>query len=326
MFRASFFRDARGNRPDLICYSGWQAFCTAMGRFANAPPSIPDGAETLDDIKRAQRMVSPAIYNHGDKRSKAAAKSWDWAGVDLDGKPGQAFFTVEELVQHLDYLDTPYIIYSTANHRPEMPRLRAFVPLKRSVMADEFHAFWFALNATFLNRVDEPTKDISRIFATPAKWYGDGTDVFITKLEGDPLDPDAMMAVFPRPPEALILEEKVAAVAASLPQNGGQRADNLTCIDTSPIVPRGAVERAACAPQGKRMFSFLFACAVRARKRGYDVTVHDLEHLGQQLALRIGRKDFSDIRHDANSALKRSLTAYIEEEASRLTHWQPRCW
>lgn len=73
----------------------------------------------------------------GPRRKRDAVISRDIVTLDMDSIPaGRAY----EVIDRVEALGAGYCMYSTRKHRPEAPRLRALIPLDRSVTPEEYEA------------------------------------------------------------------------------------------------------------------------------------------------------------------------------------------
>jgi hypothetical protein len=259
--------------------------------------------------------VSPAIYPIPSIRSKAAATGWNWFAADIDNKTGnRPESTIDEIAAVMDKRGSPYLIYTTASHRPEAQCFRLMFPLDRLIEANEFESVWLSFALGF-GCFDEQTKDISRLFIAPRSWNGRSNRLLRCDT-GTPICVNAIVNAFPAPSR-----RETSPVLAKIARNArclGRPADNLTDLDTSPIVRQHAVDAALMGAPGGRMFRFLCSVACSARRKGYDLDAYELQQIGSQMAMRLGRRDNSDLSRDVRNALAFADRQIVEQRADRL--------
>jgi hypothetical protein len=285
----------------------WVAFGDLMAQQAKVSA---DSATKADQL-----CISPAIYAAGSYRSKAAAMGWDWFAADIDNKAGnRPGATIDEIVDVMDALGSPYLIYTTASHQPEAQCFRLMFPLDRMIQASEFDSVWRSFAIRF-GCFDEQTKDISRLFIAPRSWHGRASR-FLRCANGTPVCVDEIVRASPAPVEAEI--DPVLTVIAQEELRGRRIVDNLTDLATSPVVPRRAVDTALTASPGGRMFRFLCSVACSARRKGYILDTHELKQIGMQLAMLLGKRDNSDLARDVRNALAFADCQIIAQRADQL--------
>lgn len=130
--------------------------------------------------------------NFGGFKTKADCKYRSIVTLDLDALTPE---TAEQSIQRLTQIGRG-VIYSTASHRPEKPRLRAFIFLARDVTPDEY----VRLIRGFADILPEgvissETYKPSQLMYRPQR-CSDGEEVFI-EIPGEPYDPDWMLASLP---------------------------------------------------------------------------------------------------------------------------------
>jgi hypothetical protein len=101
----------------------------------------------------------------GKIRSAENVDTVSAACFDIDGStPDQARAFIGRVRQE----GLSAVVSSTHSHRPEAPKLRAFLMLNRAVSAAEWPALWHVLNERFEIRADPKTRDPSRMFFMPS--------------------------------------------------------------------------------------------------------------------------------------------------------------
>ena len=226
--------------------------------------------------------------------------------------------TIDEIVDVMDAFASPYLIYTTASHQPEAQCFRLMFPLDRVIDADEFDAVWRSFALGF-GCFDEQTKDISRLFIAPRAWVG-RSNRLLRRMVGRPMCVDDIVAAYPAPIEPMIDPGLMEIARAS--RHDGRHAVNLTDLDSSPVVPTHAVEAALTGAPGGRMFRFLCSVACSAQRKGYALDAYDLRQIGAEMAMRMGRRDNSDLARDVRNALAFADRQVIDRQANRLGRLQ----
>lgn len=301
MITGSIFDSVWDNQPEAMPTVDFAELVEAL---------ITEATECAPIAKTLQVCISPATYPAGVTRSKDRAISWTWFAADIDNKAGNLpGSTIDDIKRVMAGLGSPWFIYTTASSKPCAECFRLMFPIDREVTSGEFNTVWRAFAQ--LLPMDELTKDISRLFIVPRKWIGQQVRMEFD-LSGSPVSVDAVLRRFP------------PSVPAGLPLRRLFTTPPLACTPTptatpslnAPYVPRGAVDEALSAPPGGRMYRFLVRVAFNALKRGYMLDVSDLEAVGRDLAILLGRST-SDIRHDARSAHAYAASRHDDCSTSR---------
>lgn len=107
----------------------------------------------------------------GNIRKSGYVKGRDLVTLDMDSIPaGQT----DSVLNRLDALNVNYCVYSTRNHSPESPRLRAVFPLDRTVSADEYEPIARKMAQILqpeMTWFDPTTFEVSRIMYWPSVSY-----------------------------------------------------------------------------------------------------------------------------------------------------------
>lgn len=311
MIHLSVVEDVQDRRPAMFGPVGWKKFVDLMVEQADMV------ANPLNKV--AQPCISPAIYPVNSYRAKAAVTGWDWFAADIDNKAGnRSGATIHDIAVAMDAVGSPYLIYTTASHRPEGECFRLMFPLDRVIGMSEFEAVWRSFALRF-GCFDERTKDISRLFIVPRKWEG-RANCFFSRVDGRPVCVNDTVRAYPSPVEGLA-DPVLMKLARETPR-GTYVADNLTNLDTSPIVSKRAVEAAMCGAPGGRMFSFLCSVACSARRREIALDAYDLGEIGAQMALQMGRRDNRDLKRDVRNALAFADGQHAVQHVLRLSRLQ----
>ncbi len=192
-------RDPSGREEQLIT---WQAL---FERFAE--PSEYRG----DD---EQPGWSPARFD-GQRRGREHVRRVFALCLDYDG--GEPFESVSER-----WDGTLGFVHTTRKHRPEAPRCRVILPLRRDVSPFEFDALWRRLSG-HAGPIDEAPKDPSRFWFVPGA--PTGAEYITRQLAGEPLDPDHWLSkIDPTPhaarapsPPTVDVERRALAYLAKMP-------------------------------------------------------------------------------------------------------------
>ena len=311
MIRLSTVDSVTDRRPLMFGEIKWAAFVDLMREQSEI------AAEPTKLGKEGTLCVSPAIYSHAAYRGKAAVAGWDWFSADIDNKRGNRLgATIEDMADVMAAFDAPFVIYTTASHKPEAQCFRLMFPLDRMILAGEFDSVWRSFASGF-GCFDEQTKDISRLFIAPRSWAG-RANRFLSRSDGKPICVDSIVTAFPAPVEA-----KADPILLTMAREMDQRlchrhGGDLTDFNTSPIISRRAVESAISGTPGGRMFRFLCSVACSARQQGYALDEYDLRIIGADMAHQLGRRANGDLAHDVRNAIRYADRTVVEVRASQL--------
>lgn len=275
--------------------------------------------ETDPADKARTYAISMAEFEEGRNRGNDFALGADWVGLDIDNKDGAVpdAWTVDGLAGWLDDEGVTYVIYTTASSRVGRECMRLLMPLSERVGPLEWTTFWTGCNEWLRGKVDQQTKDIARLFFEPRKWIG-ADNRFIASPERRPLDVDAIIALVPPAPV------KVAATSVDVASARERMADqmlvegDLACLETSPIIPAGAVDRALSAPKGGRLWRFLCACSARAIRKNIAVSTWDMERLAANMDAVLGGKRKSGLAREAARAMEWAQGQVLDDDARAL--------
>jgi hypothetical protein len=313
MIRLSIFDNVTDRRPEMSEPTAWSDFIEGMREQA----AVVSEAGGLG--KATAPCISPAIYPAGSNRAKSSVVGWDWFSADIDNKSGnRAGATIQEVADLMDAIGTPFIIYTTASHRPEAQCFRLMFPLDRMITAAEFDSVWRSFAQKF-GCFDEQTKDISRLFIVPRSWTG-RENHFVARAEGEPVCVNDIVAAHP-----VRMASEISPILLAIARDKAhcvQPAYGLHDIDSSPIISRSAVEAALSGQPGGRLYRFLCSVACAARRKDHALDEFDLRQIGMQMAARMGRRDNADVAHDARNALRYADRKMFEDEAKRFGRLQ----
>jgi KaiC/GvpD/RAD55 family RecA-like ATPase len=138
---------------------------------------------------------------HGDREHPG----WSAARFDPPTREGENVRQVTAVVLDYDGAETIQgamnlwsgtfgFLHTTRKHTAEAPRFRVILPLARPVSPFEYAAIWRRVNARAGGKLDPAPKDPGRFWFTPG-----GGEFVSYRLAGEPLDPDAILAM-PEPP------------------------------------------------------------------------------------------------------------------------------
>lgn len=240
--------------------------------------------DTPRDVKTSP-LISPAVYlEEGATRSNENVTYWGgWACLDVDDYTAP----LEEVFS--GFMRYRHICYSTASSRPDKPKFRVVIPLTRYVDASEIRAFWYAFNRELGEYGDGQTKDLSRMYYVPAQ-YPEASNFIFTHHNGPDMDPDSVMRLHPIPAGTGMnrlydLHPDLLKNALSQLKGGLKRDITWTSYRDCPFVSREGVRRYALLTSGwyTGLYKLMISIAMRAVKRGYDLTPYELETLAREI-------------------------------------------
>lgn len=280
--------------------------------------------------KNRVTSYSCAEFASGFNRSKEGVLGCDLIGFDFDDKTGDTpgAWRFDALVDFLDQQGAPYLVHTTASCTEAAQCLRLLLPLDRRVSAADYAQVWRSFSDWLGSVADEATKDASRLFFEPRCWEGRYNRIHHGHPDRPPIVVDEIVARHPpRAPEPAPATWTGMRYVA-YPDMGFTVVENLTDLDTSPVVSRRALEAAMTARAGGRMYRFLCTVAVAAKRQGILLTEPDLIEIGHALAQRIGRRQRDDIRRDAINAIQ--FAERVGDADARPKSWPivplPRRW
>lgn len=138
-----------------------------------------------DNIKDVGGFVMGTLK--GGRRKKDCVITRSGLTLDMD-------YASPDTIEHVEMLfDFHCWFYSTHKHKPDKPRLRLIIPLKRPVSADEYIAVSRRVAADIgIELFDDTTYEPSRLMYWPST-SSDGEFVF-QEIKGELLDPDVVLA------------------------------------------------------------------------------------------------------------------------------------
>lgn len=184
MFSLTVFKNLYDNKTDKrIDFKSW-------GDFEDLLYSL--SKRDLADKKEAE-LISPAVFASETTRANKNVTEWaGWCAVDVDDHKFEG--DIETALRNR-YGKYYFVCYSTASSTIDHPKFRLVFPLQRAVVAAKIRHFWFALNTQLDSIGDKQTKDLSRMYFTPANYSGSNSFIFTNM--GDLLSPDSIMDAIP---------------------------------------------------------------------------------------------------------------------------------
>lgn len=276
MYALTIFKNLFDNKTDKrMTFDSWDKLEGLLYQLAERP--IAD--------KRDAELINPAVFEEGSTRSNKTVIEWaGWAAVDVDD---HVFEGDLESELRSKYGDMYYVCYSTASSTPEHPKFRLVFPLTSSIPADQIKSFWYALQSHLGEIGDRQTKDLSRMYYTPAT-YG-GADNFIFTNRGSFIDPFELIAKYPAPVQktgATFLDRLPGDWVDKIVESRRNQLDNTNVHWTSyhncPFWPRKlAAEYIMITDTGwyRKMYAIMIALAGNAIRNKYPITANEIAEL-----------------------------------------------
>jgi hypothetical protein len=264
------------------------------------------------ESKATSALISPAIYNEGEKRKNDSVLSWSWAALDVDDHEIDADGLEDELYKRFGHYY--YVCYSTASSRTDYPKFRLVFPLKQKVYAKNIRHFWYALNTEFSGLGDPQTKDLSRMYYIPGQ-YPDAFNFIFANKKGSFINPTDLMKTVTYidksrstnfldllPPE---MQEQVIEHRKSKLVNKDKY--NWSSISNCPFINKKMLsEYSTISETGwyHKMYQFMVSISFNAIRKEYPITAEEIEVLMRELDSRTGSWYVKrPILKEANSAL-----------------------
>jgi predicted P-loop ATPase len=179
----------------------WRSFVKLLSRVERTDESRRafDGMskDEQDRLKSIRGWISGAQCD-GKWRNLKNVKSRNLLTLDLDYSTKKLAEALREGKSALGRCE--YLVHTTRRHTEEQPRLRIFVPLKRTVTKEEYPAF-VRIVSWWLDGKGATIKQVDRVSARPAQMMflptasRDG-EFWAYRNEGKLLDPDHIFAAF----------------------------------------------------------------------------------------------------------------------------------
>lgn len=284
MYSLTVFKSIYDNKTEKrVDLKSWDDFEQLLFKLSKRP--IKDKADA--------ELISPAVYTPGTTRANKNVTEWArWAAVDVDDHKFEGDLE-NELKSR--YGDWHYVCYSTASSTDDHPKFRLVFPLKGSVSNERIKQFWFALNTELGSIGDKQTKDLSRMYYTPATYAGANNFIFVNN--GSFIDPDSLIQKHPMEPKKTgktFFERLPEEMQSMILQHRKDQAENSNIRWTSyhdcPFVSKGAVEnyRSLTADWYHGMYRLMVSIAGRAVESKYPITSREVAELCKQIDMETG--------------------------------------
>ena len=309
MYSLTVFKSIYDNKTHKnMSFSSWEEFESLLYKLSERP---------IKDKKDAE-LISPALYENGTTRANKNVTQWGrWAAVDVDEHVFEGDLENELRSRYGDWY---YVCYSTASSTQDHPKFRLVFPLKGAVKADRIKQFWYALNTELDSVGDRQTKDLSRMYYTPAKY--DGANNFIFVNPGMHIDPDALIAKHPlaEPKKGKTFFERLPeSMQNMIVQHRKDQAENSKIRWTSyhdcPFVSKVALDHYKGIQETgwyHGMYKLMVSIAGRAVESKYPITPTEIAQLCREIDLETGNwYDNRPLEVEAERAIE-----YIYKHAS----------
>lgn len=261
--------------------------------------------------KQDAELISPAIFEAGSTRSNKSVLGWaGWAAVDVDEHVFDGDLK-DEL--HSKFGDYNYVCYSTASSTQDHPKFRLVFDLQRQVENARIRHLWHALNK-FIDEIgDAQTKDLSRMYYTPAVYSGSNNFFFINS--GVPIDPEMIMARYPydnRQHNRDFMDRLPSGLRDQVLEYRKSKLDNYSLVwntyQDCPFWPKKMADEYRSISEGgwyRQMYRIMIAVAGNAISKGYPINANQIEDLCRQFDLDTGKwYENRPMNVEANNALE----------------------
>lgn len=244
--------------------------------------------------KKDADLISPAVYDISTTRANRNVLEWGgWCAVDVDDMQFEGELN-DALIKYTR--NWRFVCYSTASSTVSFPKFRLVFPLKRALSNGEISSFNFALQKAIGGIGDEQTKDLARMYYIPAKY--DGANNFIFSVDGDFVDPDALMKEFPyeqKSNSSQFFDRLPEAIQKQIIEHRKGQLDNTNVVWSSyrdcPFFPRNMeAEYRTITNTGwyHKMYQIMVAIASKAVRNNYPITANEIAKLCQELDAETG--------------------------------------
>lgn len=229
-------------------------------------------------------LISPAVYKPGTTRKNVNVERWGgWCAIDVDDFDCSFDEAVEKFKGHR------CVIYSTSSSKSGDERFRVVFDLDRSVPQEEIKHFWYALNNEFGNLADVQTKDMSRMFYTPAAYPG--SDPFFIDNPGEVLAVDRLLEKWPYVSSQNLKMKRYGAEifekmkAARIAQCNDTNFTWTSYRDCPFVNQRHITEYRAITESGwySKMYTIMTSIACSAIDKNYPISVSEISELCRQI-------------------------------------------
>ena len=261
--------------------------------------------------KQDAELISPAVFKPDSTRKNDNVLGWaGWAAVDVDD------VTIDgDLKEYLvnRFGDYDFICYSTASSTPAQPKFRLVFRLSGQVEQSRIKHFWHALNSELEDIGDAQTKDLARMYYTPACYHRAYNFFFVNR--GDPIDVDYLLARWPyddKRDSKDFMDRLPSAWREQIIEYRKGKLDNTSYVWSSyqdcPFWPKKlATEYITISSTGwyRQMYRIMIAIAGKAVEKGYPITAPQIVDLCRQFDRDTGNwYENRPMEIEANNALE----------------------
>ena len=240
--------------------------------------------------KKDAPLMSPAIYEENTTRSNKNVSYWSgWCAIDVDDYEGD----LDDIRKVFD--GYRFVCYSTASSKIDIPKFRIILALTKRVSNEKISGFIYAIRETFGKIGDEQTKDLSRMFYTPAEY--NGAYNFIFSGSGKHIDPDLLMEKHPYKQQGsnTFFDRLPKEMQEEIINHRKTSLDNVNVSWSSykncPFFPRQLEKEYRTINNTgwyHKMYQIMVATAGNAIKNKYPITSHEITSLCRELDIDTG--------------------------------------
>ena len=266
-------------------FDTWNKFVDFLEKLSKRPLEGKQDAE----------LISPAVFKTDTTRKNDNVLNWaGWAAVDVDDHvfEGDLIDSLKDVIGEIDY-----VIYSTASSTIDQPKFRIVLRLNEPVQQENLRHFWYAVQHETGNFGDEQTKDIARMYYTPAT-YKDANNFFMVN-KGVPLDVDYVLARWPYDEKTNskdFLDQLPPAWREQIVEYRKGKLENTNFVwsgyQDCPFWPKQlAAEYISISGTGwyRQMYKIMIAIAGKSVEKGYPITATQIVELCKQFDVDTGK-------------------------------------
>lgn len=262
--------------------------------------------------KRDAELITPAVYKADTTRKNDNVTHWaGWAAIDVDDIDFNGENLKSAVLQR--FQSYRFICYSTGSSTFDNPKFRLIFDLTQWVENVSIKHFWFALNKQCDDWGDPQTKDMSRMYYTPAQYEGKYN--FIWDNEGTTMDPDFVMAKYPynnKQDSKNFMDRLPDEWVKQIMEYRSGKLDNTNFVwsgySDCPFWPKNlASEYITISSEGwyRQMYRIMIAIAGKAVERGYPITAQEIVKLCREFDNATGNwYENRPMETEANNALE----------------------
>ena len=225
-----------------------------------------------DDIsKRRHHWYNPVVLKQESVETHKRKKSdVDYLSpficVDID-EQGYTIDVIKEMFEGVEI-----VAHTTTKSKPDWQRWRVVIKLDREYSGEEYEAIWRLLQLYFDGKMDDSTKDWTRLSFMPSRWLNSHNEFYYIK--GQPWIVDDVIALAPPAPVIPTFDMNVELVEAP---------------DGMPIITDNMI--ANNITKTGRMFKILCAAATNFKSKGWELNIQDLYMDAQRVSNLISHKE-----------------------------------